>query len=49
MLGIAHNLVVEGGVLGSTGARGGLLTLCRLLLAAAAGLLLELLHRLAGG
>jgi hypothetical protein len=49
MLGIAHNLVVEGGVLGSTGARGGLLTLCRLLLAAAAGLLLELLRRMWGG
>jgi len=37
MMGIAHNLVLEGGVLASTGARGGLLTLCRLLLAALAG------------
>jgi hypothetical protein len=46
MLGIAHNLVVEGGVLGSTGARGGVLTLCRLLLAAAAGLAMEAGHRL---
>jgi hypothetical protein len=49
MMGIAHNLLVEGGVLGSTGARGGLLTLCRLLIAAAAGLLLEFAHRLWGG
>lgn len=46
MMGIAHNLIVEGGVLGSTGTRGGLLTLCRLLLAAATGLLLEGVHRL---
>lgn len=49
MMGIAHNLVVEGGVLGSTGARGGLLTLCRLLIAALAGLLLSGLHSLWGG
>lgn len=49
MMGIAHNLVLEGGVLGSTGARGGLLTLCRLLIAAAAGMLLELAHRFWGG
>ena len=49
MMGIAHNLLLEGAVLGSTGARGGLLTLCRLLIAAGAGLLLELLHRLWGG
>jgi hypothetical protein len=46
MMGIAHNLLVEGGVLGSTGARGGVLTLCRLAIAAATGLSLELLHRL---
>jgi hypothetical protein len=46
MMGIAHNLVVEGGVLGSTGTRGGLLTCCRLLLAAAAGLLLAGVHHL---
>jgi hypothetical protein len=46
MMGIAHNLIVEGGVLGSTGTRGGVLTLCRLLLAAATGLLLEGVHRL---
>lgn len=46
MLGIAHNLVVEGGVLGSTGARGGVLTLCRLLIAAATGMAMETGHRL---
>ena len=44
MMGIAHNLLVEGGVLGSTGARGGVLTGCRVLLAALAGLLLHGLH-----
>ncbi len=46
MMGIAHNLLLEGGVLGSTGARGGVLTLCRLLIALAAGGVLEALHRL---
>jgi hypothetical protein len=46
MMGIAHNLLVEGAVLGSTGARGGLLTLCRLLIAGVTGMLLELGHRL---
>ncbi len=46
MMGIAHNLVVEGAVLGSTGARGGLLTLCRLFVAAACGLLLSALRLL---
>lgn len=40
MMGIAHNLVLEGGVLSSTGARGGVLTLCRVLLAAIAGWLM---------
>jgi len=40
MMGIAHNLVLEGGVLSSTGARGGVLTLCRLLLAIFAGWLM---------
>lgn len=49
MMGIAHNLLVEGGVLGSTGARGGVLTLCRLLIAMTAGILLEVFHRLLGG
>ena len=41
MMGIAHSLVVEGGVLSTTGARGGVLTLCRLVIASAAGLLLR--------
>jgi len=49
MMGIAHNLVIEGGVLRSTGARGGLLTACRLVIAAVAGLLLSALHHLWGG
>ncbi len=49
MMGIAHNLLVEGAVLGSTGTRGGFLTLCRLLIAAVAGLLLHGLHLLWGG
>jgi spore maturation protein SpmB len=44
MMGIAHNLLVEGGVLSSTGARGGLLTLCRLLLAACCGRLMYLVR-----
>jgi len=41
MMGVAHNLVVEGGVLSTTGARGGVLTLCRLVVACVAGLLLR--------
>lgn len=41
MMGVAHNLVVEGAVLSTTGARGGILTLCRLVIACAAGLLLR--------
>jgi len=45
MMGIAHNLLVEGAVLGSTGARGGLLTFCRVLIAGVTGMLLELAHR----
>ena len=40
MMGIAHNLVLEGGVLSSTGARGGVLTICRVLLAVIAGWLM---------
>lgn len=40
MMGIAHNLVLEGGVLSSTGARGGVLTGFRILLAALAGWLM---------
>jgi len=46
MMGIAHNLLVEGAVLGSTGARGGVLTLCRLLIAGVTGVCLEIAHRL---
>lgn len=46
MMGIAHNLVVEGAVLRSTGARGAALTAFRVALAAAAGLLLQGLHAL---
>jgi hypothetical protein len=41
MMGIAHNLVVEGGVLSTTGARGWVLTACRLVIACVAGLLLR--------
>jgi hypothetical protein len=37
MMGIAHNLLLEGGVLGSTGTRGSLLTLIRVVLALLAG------------
>ncbi len=49
MMGIAHNLVVEGGVLSTTGARGWVLTLCRLVIAGAAGLLLRGFWHLWGG
>jgi hypothetical protein len=49
MMGVAHNLVVEGGVLRSTGARGGFLTLCRLCISAASGLALHIVHRVASG
>ena len=48
MMGIAHNLVVEGGVLSTTGARGWVLTLCRVAIACAAGLLLRGLSLLGG-
>lgn len=48
MMGIAHNLVVEGGVLSTTGARGWVLTVCRVVLAVAAGLLLRGLYFLWG-
>ncbi|MBW6512893.1 MAG: hypothetical protein K0A93_12415 [Desulfuromonadaceae bacterium] len=43
MMGIAHNLLLEGGVLKSTGARAGLLTLARFVIAIVAGLLFRLL------
>ena len=46
MMGIAHNLLLEGAILGSTGVRGWVITLCRLGIAALAGLLLQLLHLL---
>jgi len=46
MMGIAHNLLLEGGVLKSTGTRAGLLTACRLLLALLAGLFYRGLHTL---
>ena len=48
MMGIAHNLLLEGGVLGSTGTRAGVLTICRLLLAMVAGLLLHWAQLLGG-
>ncbi len=48
MMGIAHNLVVEGGVLSTTGTRGWVLTLCRVALAGVAGLLLRGLWHLQG-
>lgn len=47
MMGIAHNLVVEGGVLRSTGARGGILTFCRICICAATGLAYHAVHRMA--
>jgi len=49
MMGIAHNLLVEGAVLRGTGTRGGVLTLCRLLIAALAGWLLLGLRALGVG
>lgn len=48
MMGIAHNLLVEGGVLRSTGTKAGVLTLFRVGAAVSAGLLLYALHLLAG-
>lgn len=41
MMGIAHDLIVEGGVLSTTGTRGWVLSICRLIIAGAAGLLLR--------
>ncbi len=49
MMGIAHNLLVEGGVLGSTGAPAWKLTLGRVIIAVAAGLLLNGVRLLSGG
>lgn len=45
MMGIAHNLLLEGGVLGSTGARGGVLTGARVLIALVTGLTMQMLHQ----
>lgn len=47
MMGIAHNLVVEGGVLRSTSARGGILTFCRICISAATGLAFHAVHGMA--
>jgi spore maturation protein SpmB len=44
MMGIAHNLLVEGGVLSSTGTRGAFLSLCRVVIAAAAGIAVNTVH-----
>jgi hypothetical protein len=49
MMGIAHNLLLEGGVLRSTGARAWLITLARLLIAIFAGLLFAAWRTLGGG
>lgn len=49
MMGIAHNLLLEGGVLRSTGARAWLITLARLLIAVLAGLLFVAWRALVGG
>ena len=49
MMGIAHNLLLEGGVLKSTGARAGILTLGRIVIAVLAGLLFRFLAMLGGG
>jgi len=49
MMGIAHNLLLEGGVLRSTGARAWLITLARLLIAILAGLLFAAWRALGGG
>ncbi len=49
MMGIAHNLLLEGAILGSTGVRSWVITLCRLAIAVFAGLLLQVLHLLGVG
>lgn len=48
MMGIAHNLLVEGGVLRSTGANAGVLTLFRVGAAVSVGFLLNALRLLGG-
>lgn len=49
MMGIAHNLLLEGAILSSTGVRGWVITLCRLGIAALAGFLLHGMHLLGVG
>ena len=44
MMGIAHNLLIEGAILRSTGVKGWVITLCRLGIAALAGLILQFVH-----
>ena len=48
MMGIAHNLLLEGGVIKSTGTKAGVVTLGRLVLSFAAGLMFFAAHRLFG-
>lgn len=49
MMGIAHNLLLEGGVIKSTGTRAGVVTLGRVILSFIAGLLFFGAHRMFGG
>lgn len=49
MMGIAHNLLLEGAVLSSIGLRSSVITLCRLGIAVLAGLILQGFHLLGGG
>ena len=49
MMGIAHNLLLEGGVLKSTGARAGLLTVGRIGISVLAGILFRCLGMVGGG
>ncbi len=49
MMGIAHNLIVEGGVLRSTGTRAGILTFCRVVIAMGTGFLFHGANLLWGG
>jgi spore maturation protein SpmB len=49
MMGIAHNLLLEGAILRSTGVSSWVITLCRLAIAALAGLLLHVAHLLGFG
>lgn len=49
LLGLAHELVVEGGIMRSTGMRAGLYTLVRIALAFFCGLLFFQVHRFMGG